>query len=42
MIDSVRYYFEYTTSKAVDKSWNINKSQYPHIWQYILSQCARR
>ena len=33
MIDFVRFYFEYPTSKAADKSWNVNQSQNPHIWQ---------
>ena len=33
MIDFVRFYFDYPTSKAADKSWNINQRQNPHIWQ---------
>ena len=33
MKDFVRFYFEYPTSKAADKSWNVNQSQNPHIWQ---------
>ena len=33
MIDFVRFYFEYPTSKAAAKSWNVNQSQNPHIWQ---------
>ena len=27
------FYFQYPTLKAADKSWNIDPSQYPHIWQ---------
>ena len=32
MIDFVRFYFEYPTLKAADKSWNVTESQNPHIW----------
>ena len=32
MIDFVRFYFQYPTSKATDQSWNANQSQNPHIW----------
>ena len=27
MIDFVRFYFEYPTSQAADKSWNVDQSQ---------------
>ena len=33
MIDFVRFYLEYPTSKAADKSCNVNQSQNPHICQ---------
>ena len=31
MKDFVRFYFEYPTSKAADKYWNVNQSQNPLI-----------
>ena len=34
IFDFVYFGFEYWTSKAADKFWNINQRQYSYIWQY--------
>ena len=37
-MDFVRFYFEYPTSKAADKSCNVNQSLNSHIWQSMYGR----